>query len=330
MESRLVAAAAVIVGVLGLVIGSFLNVVIARLPEGLSIVSPRSRCPKCHHQITWYENIPVLSWIALRARCSQCKAPISIRYPLVELLTAALFLGCFWRFELSYPLVLSLVFVSLLVPLSLIDLDHWILPFEITLPGIALGILLSIPVGKGYVIASVLGAAIAYCAFFAMEWLGRIIFKKEALGGGDKYLLAMIGSFLTYRPLLGVIFLASLQGGLVGMLLLAVRGRAGPAPKDEAKPPRKNNEPQDEATLSHFDPETTMPGLDPERTIPPSEPPAESGAEPSSEEEDDWQPGPTNIPFGPWLSVAALQLLYFGPWLNAHLPPEVAWMLTGG
>ncbi|NRD68193.1 prepilin peptidase, partial [Corallococcus exiguus] len=122
--------------ILGLCFGSFLNVVIARVPEGLSIVRPGSRCPKCGHMLAWYENIPVLSWLGLRGKCRGCGMPISPRYVLVELLTGLLFLACLKRFDWTYELVPALVLVFLLVPLTFIDLEHWILPFSLTLPGI--------------------------------------------------------------------------------------------------------------------------------------------------------------------------------------------------
>ena len=274
--------ATVLLGVLGLVIGSFLNVVIARVPEGLSIVSPRSRCPKCGHQLAWYENIPVFSWLALGGRCRSCKAPISPRYVLVEILTAALFLACLSRFDWTYELVPALVLVILLVPLTFIDLEHWLLPFALTLPGIALGIALAIPLGMDRLIVSAIGAAAGWLAFFLLEMVGEKIFKKEALGGGDKYLLAMLGAFLGWNSLLAIVFLASFQGALIGSLLLLVRGRAGPAPV--------------EAPTS------------------------------GTGEEDDWKPGPTNIPFGPWLALAGLELLLLGPWLTSILPRSLGWI----
>lgn len=306
-----------IVAVLGLLVGSFLNVVIARVPEGLSIVSPRSRCPKCGHPIAWYDNIPVLSWVALGAKCRGCRAPISWRYPAIELLTTGLFLACLWRFHFTYGLAISLVLVSLLIALTFIDLDHWILPFSITLPGIGLGILLSVPLGWARVMDSAIGAGLGFVVFLAMEILGEKIFKKEALGGGDKYLLAMIGAFLTWRPLLGVIFLASLQGGVIGSVLLVVRGRAGPAPEQTS----------DDEAGGHEGSSDTAPHPDP---LPLAGEGSGEGAEAGNEEEgeDDWEPGPTNIPFGPWLSIAALELLFFAPWI-ARLPGAFGLMLTG-
>lgn len=289
---------------LGLIFGSFLNVVIARVPEEQSIIRPRSRCPKCGHQLAWFENVPVFSWLALRARCRSCKEPISWRYPAVELLTGGLFLLCLQRFDWTYPLVPALMLVLLLVPLTFIDLEHWILPFELTLPGIALGLVLAWVAGVHVLIGSAIGAAVGFFAFWALEWLGQLVFKKEALGGGDKYLLALIGAFLGWRPLLGVIFLASLQGGVIGSILLLVRGRAGP----------------------EVEPATALPEGGTGEGSPTDPKPADAA---ESEFDDGWEPGPTNIPFGPWLSIAALELLFLGPWLSAHLSWPLSAMLTG-
>jgi leader peptidase (prepilin peptidase)/N-methyltransferase len=282
--------------VLGLVLGSFLNVVIARLPAGQSVAWPGSRCPHCGHAIRWWENVPVVSWLLLRARCSSCKGAISWRYPLVEALTAGLFVACQQRHGWSYPLVPALVMVCLLVPLTFIDLEHWILPHELTWTGIATGVLLAIPVGQDAVVESVLGAVVAFCGFWAMEYVGAWIFKKEALGGGDKFLLALIGAFLGWHVLLGVVLLSSLQGSVVGILMLVVHGRAGPAPvpPESAAPAAPGSKEQDEAP------------------------------------EDDWVPGPTNIPFGPWLAAAALEMMLLGPWFRAQLPPAFAEVLGAG
>lgn len=284
--------AAIWLALMGLCIGSFLNVVIARLPREESLVRPRSRCPRCGHSLPWYENIPLFSWLFLRGRCSACKAPISARYPLVELLTALLFLACLARFGWTWALVLALLLVTYLVPLTFIDLEHWLLPFSLTIPGIALGLLLSAPLGLERLRDAALGAAAGFVAFWGLEWLGGRIFRKEALGGGDKWLLALLGAFLTWRPLLGVVFLSSFQGAIVGLLLLATRGRAGPAP---------------------------------------AEPPAEVQSTGETEDggEDDWVPGPTSLPFGPWLSLATLEVLLLGPWLQSVLPEVVGRVLVG-
>jgi leader peptidase (prepilin peptidase)/N-methyltransferase len=266
---------------LGLVIGSFLNVVIWRLPREESLVKPGSHCPSCERPLRWFENIPLFSWLALRGKCRTCKAKISVRYPMVEVLTALLFLACLVRFDWTWDLARALMLVVLLIPLTFIDLEHWLLPFALTLPGIALGILLSVPGGLEQVRDAAIGAGVGFLGFWAMEWAGAKVFKKEALGGGDKYLLALIGAFLTFRPLLGVVFLSSLEGAVVGIALLAIRGRAGPQAKEDKKPVH----------------------------------------------DDGWTPGATNIPFGPWLSIAALQVLLLGPWLGRIAPRGVGWLL---
>jgi leader peptidase (prepilin peptidase)/N-methyltransferase len=269
---------------LGLAVGSFLNVVIARLPNDESIVRPRSRCPKCGHPMAWYENIPVASWVALGARCKSCKAPISWRYPLVEALTAVLYFACLRRFGWTLELAAALVMVSLLVALTFIDLDHWILPFELTIPGIVLGLGFALAMGVDRLILSAVGAALAFFLFWFMEWFGRVLFKKEAMGGGDKYLLAMLGAFLTYKALLGVILLSSIQAVIVGLTLIAIYGRAGPAPNWTPGEPAPTGDGEDL-------------GFD-----------------------DGWKPGPTNIPLGPWLALAGVQILLLGPWIAENIP----------
>ena len=272
----------------GLCIGSFLNMVIARVPLDLSIVKPRSRCPNCGHTLSWYENIPIFSWIALRARCRGCKQPISARYPMVELLTGLLFWLCLHRFGLSAELVPALLLVGLLIPLTFIDLDHWLLPHVITIPGIFAGLAVSWLGGLHNFIACVIGAVTGFLVFWAMEFIGEKIFKKEALGGGDKFLLALIGAFLTWKVLIGVIFLASLQGAIFGIAMILIHGRANTDVEPEKSEPEK----------------------------PEADPKAEEARPGEEEGEDDWVPGPTSIPFGPWLSVAALELMFFGPRLG--------------
>jgi leader peptidase (prepilin peptidase)/N-methyltransferase len=307
--------------VLGLCVGSFLNVVIARVPHGLSIVRPGSRCPKCGHTLAWYENIPLISWLALRGRCRGCKAPISIRYPLVELLVGLLF---------SWELVCGLVLVTLLIPLTFIDLEHWILPFSLTVPGILLGVGLAVPLGAQAVRDAVLGAGVGFGTFRLMEYLGWKLFKKEALGGGDKFLVAMLGAFLTWKSLLGILFLSSLQGAVVGMTLIALTGRAGPRTGTQPETAAQQAD-EPELTMTW---EFTRPGLSFGRRLVllpwcllfqpiPDEPKDEEG------EEVDWVPGKTNIPFGPWLALAGLEILLLTPWLAQRLPPQFALLLGG-
>lgn len=338
---------------LGLIIGSFLNVVIARVPMDQSIVHPGSRCPKCGNPIAWYDNIPVLSWLLLRGRCRKCKAPISPRYPLVELLTGLLFLACLRKFGWTYPLVPALVMVTLLIPLTFIDLDHWLLPFSITVPGIVLSVLTAIPMGLEHLRDAALGAAGGFIAFWALEWVGELLFRKEALGGGDKYLLALLGGFLGPRALLLIIFLSSFQGALVGAVLLLLRGRAGPAPAEEPEPGKSDMpaaKPPDAATPAEVKPPETAPaaGATPAQPNAPTTPSAASSPAPDApppaeaktdksgkeggedEEEEFWVPGPTNLPFGPWLALAGLEILLIGDWLSSLFPPNLAWMLPIG
>ncbi|MFP2927898.1 prepilin peptidase [Pyxidicoccus sp. 3LG] len=318
--------------VTGLVVGSFLNVVIARVPAEQSIVRPRSRCPKCGHVLAWYENIPLVSWLALRARCRGCKTPISVRYPLVELLTGLLYFACLRRFGWTYELVPALVLVTLLVPLTFIDLDHWILPRSITVSGMLAGVVLAWPRGMDFFWDAVIGAVAGFLTFRLMEYVGWKVFKKEALGAGDKYLVAMLGAFLTWRALLGILLFASLQGAVVGILMLALTGRAGPRGEEAAaqeEPPAGDEPP---LTMTW---EFTRPGLPFWQRlwlVPvclllqpiPDAPLDEEG------EEEDWVPDRTSIPFGPWLALAGLEVLLLGPWLSRVLPPEVGLMLGAG
>lgn len=336
--------------VLGLCIGSFLNVVIARVPEGLSIVRPGSRCPKCGHVLSWYENLPVLSWLVLRGRCRGCRAPISVRYVLVELLTGLLFLACLQRFGWTYELLPALVLVSLLIPLTFIDLAHWILPFSLTIPGIAAGLLLAVPNGPDAVVDATLGAVIGFLAFRLMEYLGWKAFRKEALGGGDKFLVALLGAFLSWRALLGILFLSSLQGAVVGLALLGLTGRAGPSTPPEATEPQApegtsppaSSEAGDAPPVDVAEPpeptmtwEFTRPGLPfwKRLVLVPwcllFQPIPDAPLDEETGEEEEWVPGPTNIPFGPWLALAGLEVMLLGPWMARVLPMDVA-MLLGG
>jgi len=314
--------------VLGLCVGSFLNVVIARVPYGESIVRPRSRCPKCGHTLSWYENIPLLSWMALRGRCRGCKSPISARYPMVELLTGLLFLACLKRFDWTYELVPALVLIILLIPLTFIDLEHWILPEPLTHPGIFIGVALAAPLGVERLRDAAIGAAVGFLSFRLMEYLGWKLFRKEALGGGDKYLVALLGAFLTWKSLLGIIFFSSLQGAVVGLLLLGLTGRAGPRPEEAAQP----EEEEPELTMTWEFTKAGLPLWKRLLLVPvnllfqpiPDAPLDEEG------EEVDWVPGATNIPFGPWLALAGLEILLLGPWLASVLPPELSLLLGAG
>ena len=207
----------------GLVLGSFLNVVIYRLPRGMSIVRPRSHCPACGRMVRWYDNVPILSYLALRGRCRSCGAPISPRYPLVEATTGCLLVLAAWRFGVTIEGGLAAVFLLLLLPLALIDLEHQILPDVLTLPGIALGLLggaLSARVPLWNSIAgALLGAAVPYLVIVAY----RLLRGVEGMGLGDVKLLAMIGAFLGWQGVLLTLCIGAVAGAAVGLVLIAAR-----------------------------------------------------------------------------------------------------------
>ena len=206
----------------GLCIGSFLNVVIYRLPIGQSLVSPGSRCPKCGYALRWYDNVPVVSWTMLGGRCRQCRVPISAQYPIVEIITALLFLLVAWLTPMGPLLVSRLILVAMLVALFGIDLEHQILPNSITLPGIIVGLLFSLITPPGWqdaLIGAALGAGILYgiaAAYYAVR-------REEGLGMGDVKMLAMVGAFLGWKAVLGTLVLSSLSGAAIGLALIATQ-----------------------------------------------------------------------------------------------------------
>jgi len=215
-----------IVGVFGLMIGSFLNVCIARVPRGESVVSPGSHCPNCNTPIQWYDNIPVLSYLALGAKCRACRAPISVRYPFVEITTAVAFV----LQAIAFPdepilLVSRLVFTAMLIVLFGTDYDTQRLPNVITLPGIVVGLVFSLFAPPGLV-ASLIGAALGAGILLAVRWIWRKLRGVDAMGLGDVKMLAMIGAFLGWRQIWVVLFVASLTGATVGVLLTMRQGRS--------------------------------------------------------------------------------------------------------
>jgi leader peptidase (prepilin peptidase) / N-methyltransferase len=232
--------------VLGLAFGSFLNVCIYRLPLGFSVVTPRSACPKCKQPIALYDNIPVLSWLILRGRCRHCKAPISPRYLMIELLTGLLFFSCYWFFGLTLSTLKYCTFAFLLLGLIFTDAETKLLPDKLTLPGLALGIVFSllVPVNDlasqflpGVVnlpfsgdvsmrllslIDSLLGAALGASFIYGagaiyLRWRGM-----EGMGFGDVKLMAMVGAFLGMKLTIFTIFTASLAGSLFGLTTVLI------------------------------------------------------------------------------------------------------------
>jgi len=208
---------------IGACIGSFLNVVIHRLPRGESIVSPRSRCPGCGRAIGAWENIPIVSFLILGGKCAGCGGAISWRYPAVEFLTAAGFAAILLLDGLGIPALRDLLFFSLLVPIAFIDIDHRIIPDELSLGGLAAGLLLSLLPGgewKGSVAGALLGGGILYATAFLYEKVRG----AEGMGGGDIKLLAMIGAFIGWRGTLATIFLGAALGAAGGILAMRKGG----------------------------------------------------------------------------------------------------------
>ena len=216
----------IVLGIFGLMTGSFLNVVISRVPAGESVVAPRSRCPKCQKLISWYYNVPVVSFVMLSGRCRNCNTPISNRYPVVEFVTAVAFVaqGLVHGHD---PLMLlnRLIFTGLLIALFTTDLETMRLPNVLTLPGIAVGIAFStvLPPGLG---SSLIGAAVGAAVPWIIRWAWYQARGVEAMGLGDVKMLAMIGAFLGWRQVWLVLFFASLIGAVIGIVLTAGKRRS--------------------------------------------------------------------------------------------------------
>ncbi len=245
---------ALVCGVLGLMVGSFLNVVIHRLPimmerdwaaqcaelrgeappalEPLSLAKPRSRCPKCGHPITALENIPVISWLVLRGRCKGCAAPISPRYPLIEALTGLLFGLAAWHFGFTAAGLGALVLIAALFALTVIDFDTQLLPDDITLPLLWIGLALNAFNVYTDLKSAVIGAMAGYLSLWSVYWLFKLFTGKEGMGYGDFKLLAALGAWLGWQMLPLTILLSSMVGAVVGisMMVIARHGRNVPIP----------------------------------------------------------------------------------------------------
>ena len=238
-----------VTAVLGLMVGSFLNVVIHRLPvmmerewrsqckdlleieassdnkEAYSLVRPRSRCPDCAHQISALENIPVFSYLALRGRCSECGTRISPRYPLIEMLTGILSAIVAWHFGYGWPLAAALLFTWSMIPLSVIDIEHQLLPDAIILPVLWAGLVLSLFGVFVDSTTSIIGAAAGYLSLWTVYQVFRLLTGKQGMGFGDFKLLALCGAWMGWQALPAIIVLSSLVGAVVGISLILVRGR---------------------------------------------------------------------------------------------------------
>ena len=240
------APAAVLLGVLGLLVGSFLNVVIHRLPKMMelrwaaecadldgdektpappaaapfNLMIPRSRCPHCGHEIRWFENIPVFSYLALRGKCSQCAAPISLRYPAVELTSAALFAWCGWQWGLGWEALAWCGFSAAVLALACIDWDTTLLPDDITLPLLWAGLLSSALHWTAVPLAdAVWGAAAGYLSLWLVYWAFKLATGKEGMGYGDFKLFAALGAWFGWQALVPIILISSVIGAIVGIAL---------------------------------------------------------------------------------------------------------------
>jgi leader peptidase (prepilin peptidase)/N-methyltransferase len=250
--------------VLGLLVGSFLNVVIHRLPimlerawksqahellgeateastfestpapapEPYNLIVPRSRCPKCNAEITALQNIPVVSWLALGGKCANCRAPISARYPLVELITALLSAAVALHFGWHWQTLFTLIFTWALVALTVIDIDHTLLPDAITLPLLWLGLVLSVSWVPGLTppapvdpVSSIVGAAAGYLLLWSVYWAFKLATGKEGMGYGDFKLLAALGAWMGWQMLPLILLLSAFTGAIVGIALILLRGR---------------------------------------------------------------------------------------------------------
>lgn len=245
---------------LGLLMGSFFNVVIHRLPLMMhlewmesardfsmdtwghvpapldqhpekfpklpfNLASPASRCPHCGHAIRWYENIPVISWVALKGKCSQCKAPISPRYPIIEFITGALSAFIAWRMGFTWAMGFALIFTWALICLTMIDFDYKLLPDQITLPLLWLGLLINLQATFVPLNEAVIGAAAGYLILWSIYWLFKLVTGKEGMGYGDFKLLAALGAWMGWKVLPLIILLSSLVGSIIGLSMIIFLGR---------------------------------------------------------------------------------------------------------
>jgi leader peptidase (prepilin peptidase) / N-methyltransferase len=238
--------------VFGALIGSFLNVVIYRVPammqrgwddelllhqnadnpdyelptrERFNLLTPRSRCRQCGHAITALENVPIVSWLALRGKCSACKTPIGARYPLVELITGLLFAACAWKFGATATMLFALVFCASLVILTGIDLDTQLLPDQVTLPLLWLGLLVNINATFVRLPDAVIGAAAGYLILWSVYWLFKLVTGREGMGYGDFKLLAALGAWFGWQMLPMMLLVSSLVGAIIGITMMVVQGK---------------------------------------------------------------------------------------------------------
>ena len=213
----------VLIFVLGLIVGSFNNVCIYRIPRNESIIYPASHCPKCRTTIKPIDNIPLLSYILLKGRCRNCKSKISIQYPVVEFLTGFIYLIIYLIYGLSIQTLIYIILSSALIIIAFIDLNEQIVPDVISLPGIVIGFIISFFVTYISFVDSALGIVVGGGIILVISLGGSVIYKKEAMGGGDVKLAAMIGAFLGWRYIIISLFLGFFLGALIGIILIVTK-----------------------------------------------------------------------------------------------------------
>jgi leader peptidase (prepilin peptidase)/N-methyltransferase len=291
--------------VAALCVGSFLNVVIARLPHGRSVVHPGSACPRCRAPIRWYDNIPLVSWLLLRGKCRSCGLPISARYPVVELLTAVVVLAIVHRFGVTWTAAGYSAFACGLIALTFIDLDTWLLPPEITWPLLAVGLASPIWNRELGPLDSLIGAASGSAVFAAIALFGEKVLRRETMGWGDVWLVGGIGAWVGWQQLIPVVFFAAVQGAIAGVVMLRVKAKNDSGRAPDASP-SGSSEPGSSVARPDAAPPHRGGGAD--VAIPPPAQPAAL---------DDWTPPPHAVPFGPFLALGALEQLLIGPALQS-------------
>jgi len=255
-------------------VGSFLNVVILRLPvKGESIVHPPSHCPKCDYKLKWYDNIPIFSYVLLGGKCRKCKLPISMQYPLIELATAALGVLCFMKYGFSLSFFVYFTFCAYLIAITFIDIPYQIIPDELSLSGIVIGITASFFTGQLMWQDSVIGALVGFFLIAIISYGYFFLTKREGMGMGDAKLLAMLGAFLGWQSIPFILLASSIQGLIVALLAIAfgLMKKAPPLPDPDEWENGKKPEQEEEVSLRH-----------------------------------------AAVPFGPFLAAAALEFLFFG------------------
>ena len=287
--------------IMGLLVGSFCNVCVGRWPHGESVVSPRSRCPKCMNAIAWYDNIPLLSWLILAAKCRHCKAPISWQYPVVEAITGVLFVLVYLRFGMTVATPIYMLLAAAMVVVTFQDLADWTIPNEITLPGVPIGLALSVvammmPSSGLRVIHpfdALAGIALGFAILYGLDRLAILVLKKPGMGFGDVKLMAMLGAFIGWQGVLGTLMLASILGSTIGLsVILYFKLKGGPVTvqADEEQPE------------------------------------VEARSKKGSEDSDDGISLDAHyLPFGPYIAIAGLVYLFVGPevlaWYLQSLAP---------